>query len=223
MAALCGLLFPLGTAAILASELPPDDPASPDHQRKAARIITAAAGGGVLLATLPGLIVAAAFGVPPGPHIRWCLLATLPVAAIAACTALAAPRVPSLATRNWATRLRQPVTPILLAAVGMLAAEASLNLNSPIPLLPGYRTLAGHAGAGLLGVAIILTIAEGPWTRLVGGLTAFITAAIFFNAFTIHTLGQGYILAVIAWWLRSAARTANDAITTRNHPQQARS
>jgi hypothetical protein len=218
MAALDILLTALFTATLLAATLLADPTPEAHTHRRAGKLLYRAAAIAILLAATYGLIVAAAYGVPPGPHIRWCLLATVPIAAIATAIGLWAPRQPGLTATNWATPLHQPLTPILLAAAGMLAAEAALNLQTPIPLTPGYRFLAGHAGAGILAIAIVLTITEYAWPRLIGGTAAFLGAGIFFNGYNIHTLGQIYIIAVIAWWITHTARLAHHAITNRPQP-----
>ena len=219
MAALFALLTALVAATLLASDLLTDPTPTPRLARQAGQLLYGAAGAGILAATLWGLIVGAKFGIPPGPHIRWCLLATVPVAATAALIAALAPRQPALAGRDWAARLHQPVIPILLAGLGMFTAQASLNIPPPFPLPPGYQLLAGHLGAGLLAVAIILTITDRAWPRLIGGLIAFLAAAIFFDHFNLRTLGQGYILAVTAWWISNAARITTDALTTHRRTQ----
>jgi hypothetical protein len=241
MAALLALLSLLGGATVTATALlydaattDPEPTTATTWRRRAGQLLSGAAGLGVLAAGVSGLL---ATTVPNSPFLTTALYPVLPTAAIAALIGLLAPRLPTLRATGWAHRLQQPLLPILLAAVGMLAATQGLYTTPhhlPVPALSALTDamITTHLGGMLLGVGIALTLTNQTWSRLTasallgfGGAIAVnlaksrLTAsallgfggAIAVNLANTTTLGYAYIIAVTLWWATQTARIAADA------------
>jgi hypothetical protein len=175
-------------------------------------LIKAYAGGatiGVTVAAIYGLLAGATFDLVDNPYPRWCLLAAVPVAAIAVANALLATRLPAPALREWLAATRQPVLPVVLAALGSLAMWASLA-GSP-SYLP-FGGLLGRLGAATTGIAIALTVTRVPLLRWIVGTVLAIGAAAVLTLANSALIQVAYVVAVGWWWLVRLVRTGSVAI-----------
>jgi hypothetical protein len=175
-------------------------------------IAKAYAGGaalGVIVAAIYGLLAGAFFGLADNPYLRWSLTAALPPAVIAVAIALLASRLPADALRMRLDDMRQPVIPVLLAAIGVVTMWASLSVS---PSLLPFGSLLGRLGAATTGIAIALTVTRLPLLRLVVGSVLAIGAALVFTLANYPLIEVAYITAVTWWWLVRFVRAGRAAI-----------
>lgn len=196
-------------AALLADQAEP-------RPRRAGQVYAFCAVVGIAMAVLQGLLGQNLMGGPPDIAPPY-LTAALAGAAVPALTAivigLAAPWW--RAQPAWTHRIGFPVSSVVLAAAGILAVNAQSH-GLPIPGIPHPVTaLFGVAGAGLLGVAIALTVVTDRAARFVlGALLG--AACMFVVGFTnLHSTVVVYLVAVGLWWIRRGSRKLADNLPRR--------
>jgi hypothetical protein len=214
IAALCAMLAALATAHMITTGgamVDTTETATAPTQwsaRLVAKSYTGSAAIGTVIAVIYGLLAGAYFGLTYNPYLRWTLFSALPVAVIAAATALLATRLPAGLWPGWLRRVRQPVLPVILAVLGVLAMWASLTASpSAVPLL----SLIGRAGAAAVGVATALTVAHDPRLRILVGTILAVGAASVFTLTNNTLIDVAYIVAVTWWWLVRLASTSRQA------------
>jgi hypothetical protein len=164
---------------------------------------------GVTVAAIYGLLAGAAFGLVDNPYPRWCLFAAVPVAAIAVANALLATRLPAPALREWLDVTRQPVLPVVLAALGSLAMWAYLAAS---PSYLPFAGLLGRLGAATTGIAIALTVTRVPLLRWIVGTVLAVGAAAVLTLANSALIQGAYVVAVGWWWVVRLVRTGTVAI-----------
>ncbi|MCP2323388.1 hypothetical protein HDA40_001895 [Hamadaea flava] len=210
----------LGTRLATAWHLDDIDRNRPGHSAtRAGRAIAFAATIGLVGAGFLGLLTDTILGHRSGLTPNYLLASvagTIAPAALCIAIGLIVPLVPALSRSAWAQRLNQPATSALLAAVGitgMIQADSHyLLLPQPLTTSLLSPTVQGHAGAGILGIAVA-------WTLLGPGLFRIILAAVlalsFAAVYTYHTdatLITIYLTAAAIWWLRKTLSIAFSAI-----------
>jgi len=202
MASLLALVACLCGAAVLAAVLPANTGVSGQPASEAVRM-----GGGLVVAAVLGSCIAALYGVgaavylsaPVGPFVRWALLCTLPLAAVAAGTGVLAAARGSVPAAGWHNWLRFPLLSAIPAAVGMLLLSAA---HGYMAVDTGPTASVERTGGFLIGVGAGLALVRPLLYRLivVPPLAAVTTAIV-----DIHTTGilaAFYIVAVTCWWLQ---------------------
>jgi MFS family permease len=214
IAALCAMLAALAaahmvtTAGAVVDAAEPVPPPARWSARLVAKSYAGAAAIGIIIAAIYGLLAGAYFGLADNPYLRWSLLSALPVAAIAAATALLAARLPGRMLPDWLRQVRQPVYPVILAALGVLAMWAALTVSpSAVPFL----NLIGRAGAAAVGVATALTVTREPRLRALVGTILALGAATVFTLTNNTLIDVAYIVAVTWWWLVQLVSTTRRA------------
>jgi hypothetical protein len=172
----------------------------------------AAAALGVVLAGLWGLGVGVGVGYPSETYLRAALTSAVPIAACAALIALAAPRIPAPALPDWLHRVRPPVIPVALAALGVYLQRAAGTLTFPVDLIgtPGF---AQTIGASLLGVATAITATRHLIIRVITAIILGIGYGLVSSVSTVQYLTIAYIV-VLVWW--AITTTAVTMATTAN-------
>jgi len=204
MAAVFALIASLVAATLIAATLPAVAPASrqPDLAAHGAQIGTgllAAAALGLAVAGLYAVTGAIYFGLPNGPFLRWALLPPLPIAVIAAATALLITRLHRSPAGSWDSWLAFPPTSIICAAAGMFLIEFSITA----PMYPTHallNTVIGHGGGLLLGVGAALALARSTTFRIIIAPPLAMFTALIAGYPATGVLGIIYITAATVWW-----------------------
>jgi len=204
MAAVFALIASLVAATLIAATLPAVAPASrqPDLTAHGAQIGTgllAAAALGLAVAGLYAVTGAIYFGLPNGPFLRWALLPPLPIAAIAAATALLIIRLGGSPAGSWDSWLAFPPTSVLCAAAGMFLIEFSIHA----PMYPTHallNTVIGHGGGLLLGVGAALALARSTTLRIIIAAPLAMFTALIAGYPATGVLGIIYTTAATIWW-----------------------
>jgi len=207
LAALFGLLAALAAATIIGSVLPePDTVAGRDAARQSPgqRVgvgLLAAVAGGMTVAALIAVVASVAFPVPNGVFLRWALLTPLPIAVVAAATAVLVISHPAVPPQGWAGVLTLPYASMVCAAVGALLAQYGLT-GPRYPATAAVQTAVTLVGALLFGAGVALAL---PLQRRYQIILAFPTAALCAAIVTGPTTGVlagMYVVAVTLWWAR---------------------
>jgi hypothetical protein len=204
MAAVFALIASLVAATLIAATLPAVAPASRQQDLTApgAQIGTgllAAAALGLAVAGLYAVTGAIYFGLPNGPFLRWALLPPLPIAAIAATTALLIVRLGRSPAGSWDSWLAFPPTSVLCAAAGMFLIQFSLTA----PMYPTHallNTVIGHGGGLLLGVGAALALARSTTFRIIIAAPLAMFTALIAGYPATGVLGIVYTTAATVWW-----------------------
>jgi hypothetical protein len=160
---------------------------------------------GLAVAGLWGMATGVAVGFINDAYLRTALTAAAPLAICAAIIAVAAPRMPQNALPQWLRVARPPVTPIAVAALGVLLQWASLTMTFPANVL-GMPGLLQAVGAALLGAATAFTITRQPLLRVITAVILGIGYALLTNAWTTAYMTNAYSVA-LAWWALTVAFT----------------
>jgi hypothetical protein len=222
MAAAFALITALVGATLIASTLPPTQPAvrssGPAQPTSAGSVVGSVAGSqqvgtGLLAAVAAGLAVAGLYAVgasvyfdlPTGGFLRWALVPILPIAAAATVTAVLAARWGRIPREGWHAWLTFPVTSVVCGAVGMLLIQVAMTARV-YPTHALANGLVGRFGALLLGVGAALALVRPARFRIiVAAPLAVFTAAIVSWPAT-GLLGVLYIAAATVWWLQQVWR-----------------
>ncbi len=188
------------------------------NSSRAGRLLAFTAALGLATAGLFGLLANAVFG-PSGlapDFLRATLLAAAPAALAAMAVGLLVPLIPALRDKPWPEPLHHPVTPVLLAAAGIMGMQtAAVGPGFDVPLpYPVVVLIAGRGGAALLGVAVALTLTRRRGAGIGLGAVLGIGFAIVHVPGADSVLVIVYLVAAALWWLRQAAATALLALPT---------
>jgi len=171
---------------------------------------------GLTAAMLQGLLAQTWIGGPAAmapPYLTSALAGAIIPATIAIIIGLAAPWLRG--QPPWTERVRYPISSVVLAAVGILAIRARTS-GLPIDRVPNAVTaLLGICGAGLLGVAIAVTLVTDRRARLVMGALLAAACMAIIGPSNLHSTIVIYLVTVVLWWIRRASR-----ITVDNLPQR---
>jgi len=204
MAAVFALIASLVAATLIAATLPAVAPASRQQDLTAhgAQIGTGLLGAAALGLAVAGLYAvtgAIYFGLPNGPFLRWALLPPLPIAAIAATTALLIVRLGRSPAGSWDRWLAFPPTSVLCAAAGMFLIEFSIT--APMyPTNAALNTVIGHGGGLLLGIGAALALARSTTLRIIIAAPLAMFTALIAGYPATGVLGIIYTTAATVWW-----------------------
>lgn len=184
--------------------------------RRAGQVYAFSAVVGLAFAVLQGLLGQAIVGGPvewAPPYLTSALAGALAPAIVAMVIGLAAPwlgeRIP------WTERVDYPVGSAVLAAVGIAALNAR-SYGLPLPGLPGVvSAVLGICGAGLLGVAIALTVVAHRAARFVLGMLMAAACMVIVGFSNLHSVIVVYLIIVGLWWIRRGARIIADNVPRR--------
>jgi 4-hydroxybenzoate polyprenyltransferase len=114
----------------------------------------------------------------------------------------------------WTERLRFPVASLVLAVAGVVGLNARFS-GLPLPAPNVVVVVLGVTGAGLLGVAIALTLVTQPAARLVLSTLMGAACMVIVGYTTLHSTIVIYLIAVALWWIRRTARILADNLPPR--------
>lgn len=190
------------------------------HARQAGRTFAAAAGLGLTIAAIFGLLgetLFAASGGDGGRFLRATILAALTPTALAGAVGLLAPSVMRIRTA-WIDELHYPVTPLVLAVVGVMATEAA-GAGPPWLDTIDYsvvQVVGGRAGMALLGFAIAFTVTRSRLARLGLAVVLGVGGGVVYTITTARLFTFAYLVAVAAWWIVHVGRLAWSAVPRRS-------
>ncbi|MEV6971118.1 Hsp70 family protein [Hamadaea sp. NPDC051192] len=220
--AAAGLMLTLAAIAIgayLATALQLDDQDNRTPGQRgglAGRALAFSAVVGLAVAGLFGLLTETLLGFVTGITPNF-VLATLAASFLPAVLCIAAgliaPLVPRLRGQAWARHLHPPVGAALLAAAGisgMIQRDLHLAfLPESLRYIALYEPIA-RIGAGLLGVAVALTLIRHGPARLILAVILGAGFAIVYGFQAVSAMTMIYLLAISVWWIRQTVRIVVD-------------
>lgn len=184
--------------------------------RQAGQMYAFAALTGFALAGAQGLLAQAVIGGPPdlAPPYLWAAVAGTVIPFLVAITVGLTSRWLT-AQPPWTDRVRYPLTAVILAVAGILAANAR-STGLPIRGLPDIVTsVLTVCGGGLLGAGIAFTLVALRSARIILGIVLGVAGMVVVGLGTLHSVTVIYLICVALWWLRRAARIAADNLPSR--------
>lgn len=177
----------------------------------AGRTLAFAAFVGLTLTGLAGLLTETILGNVTGvtPNfVMATLAASFVPAGLCMAVGIIAPWIRRLRITTWAQRLHQPASAALVAGAGIsLMIQRDLNLRflpEDLRYIALYEPIA-RTGAGLLGVAVALTVIRKGIPRIVLATILSLGFAIVYGFQAVSPMTVIYLLAVTFWWLRQTA------------------
>jgi hypothetical protein len=127
---------------------------------------------------------------------------------------------------DWRQRLTYPLTPLVLATVGVLAIELYLETNtSTFAVLTygnGLPDWTIRAGTALVALAVITMATHRTIPRLIDGTAAVVVLLIAYEYNVVAMIVGAYVLALLLWWalrIRPGRVLARLAEVTRPPPR----
>jgi hypothetical protein len=170
---------------------------------------------GLLAACALGLAAAAVYAIfgavvvqwSNTPFLRWALLPLLPITAAVGLTAWWVARFGRMPAHGWHDWLKYPAWSVVVAAVGMVAAQTGLTAPR-YPANEALLDLFARAGAGLVALAAVMVVLRRWRYRLILALPLAVVAAGIVAPSTTGILAMLYVLAATGWWAARAWQLA---------------
>jgi hypothetical protein len=222
LAALFAMVTCLGSAVVIATVLPVEDPlgepGQPDgYGSRMSTGLLAACGVGLAVAALYAIFGAVVLHWSNAPFLRWALLPLLPITATVAMTAWWVARWGRMPAGGWHEWLNYPVWSVCVATVGMVAVQTGLTA----PRYPADEALVdlfARAGAVLIALAAVMVAVRRWRYRLILALPLAVVAAGIVSPSTTGVLAMLYAVAATGWWANRAWQLATRPRGALPHP-----